>query len=68
MIHDWARLPVGVSPHIADAPANMMTPRVTILLWPMSVGESPTEREQRSEGEDVCVDRPLDAGARQSQL
>ena len=29
-----ARLPVGVSPHSADAPANTMTPRMTIFLCP----------------------------------
>jgi hypothetical protein len=26
-----ARLPLGVSPHSADAPANTITPSVTIL-------------------------------------
>ncbi len=29
-----ARLPVGVSPHIADAAAKTITPSVTIRLWP----------------------------------
>ena len=29
-----ATLPVGVSPHMADAPAKMITPSTTILRWP----------------------------------
>ncbi len=29
-----AMLPVGVSPHMADAPANTITPSVTMRLWP----------------------------------
>jgi hypothetical protein len=33
-IHASARLPFGVSPHSADAPANTMTPSVTIVRWP----------------------------------
>ncbi len=33
-IHASATLPVGVSPHIADAAAKRITPSVTILRWP----------------------------------
>ena len=29
-----AKLPFGVSPHIAEAAANTITPSVTILRWP----------------------------------
>ena len=33
-IHASARLPVGVSPHIAEAPANTITPSVTMRRCP----------------------------------
>ena len=33
-IHASAKLPFGVSPHSAEAPANTMMPSVTIFLWP----------------------------------
>ncbi len=33
-IHACATLPFGVSPHIAEAPANTITPSVTILRCP----------------------------------
>ncbi len=33
-IHASARLPFGVSPHSAEAVAKMITPIVTILVWP----------------------------------
>ena len=33
-IHASARLPLGVRPHMADAPAKTMTPRITIFRWP----------------------------------
>ena len=29
-----ARLPLGVSPHIVEAPAKTITPMVTIFRWP----------------------------------
>ncbi len=29
-----AKLPSGVSPHIPEAAAKMITPSVTIFLWP----------------------------------
>ena len=35
MIHASARLPFGVSPQSVDAPANMITPIVTILRGPI---------------------------------
>ena len=33
-IHASARLPLGVSPHSAEAVAKMITPSVTIFVWP----------------------------------
>src|SRR5664280_244608 len=70
-IHASAAEPFGVSPHIAEAPANTMTPNVTILRCPTvpdRVRQPAAEREQRGEREQVGVDRPLHAGAREVKL
>ena len=49
-IHASARLPFGVSPHSADAPANTATPRITIRLWPtVSASRPPKAKSAASE-------------------
>ena len=49
-IHASARLPFGVSPHIADAPAKMTTPSVTILRWPtVSASRPPKAKSAASD-------------------
>ena len=40
-IHASANEPFGVSPHSADAPANTMTPSVTIRRWPIVSASRP---------------------------
>ncbi len=67
-IHASARLPLGVSPHIAEAPANTITPSVTIRRWPDGVGQPAAEGEQRRQRQQVGVDRPLHAGAGEAEL
>ena len=66
--HASARLPFGVSPHSAEAPAKTITPSTTIFVWPTRVGQPAAEGEERREREQVGVDRPLDAGAGQPEL
>ena len=41
MSHASAADPFGVSPHIVDAAAKMMTPSTTILRWPMVSANRP---------------------------
>ena len=49
-IHASARLPLGVRPHIADAPANTITPSMTILRWPtVSASRPPKANSAASE-------------------
>lgn len=67
-IHASAALPLGVSPHSADAPANTITPSVTIFRWPCGVGQPPAEGEQRGQRYQVGVDRPLHARAGQPEF
>ena len=63
-----AELPSGVSPHMPEAAANMITPSVTILLVSDGVGQPAAEREQRRQRQQVGVDRPLDLGVGQAEL
>ncbi len=49
-IHASATLPFGVSPHIADAAAKIITPSVTILRWPtVSARRPPNAKRAASE-------------------
>ena len=48
-IHASARLPFGVSPHSAEAPAKMMTPSVTIRRCPtVSASRPPNAKSAAS--------------------
>ena len=44
-IHASARLPLGVRPHNADAPAKTITPITTIFVCPLRVRQPATEGE-----------------------
>ena len=60
-IHASARLPFGVSPHIADASAKTITPSDDHLAVPDGVGQPAAEREEGRQRQQVGVDRPLHA-------
>jgi hypothetical protein len=66
-IHASARLPLGVRPHMAEAPAKMMTPSTTIF-GAHGVGQAAAEGEEGGQRQQVGVDRPLHAGAGQAEL
>ena len=60
--------PSGVSPHIAEAAAKMIDAERHHLAVPDRVREATTEGEERGEREQVSVHRPLDTGARETEL
>ena len=67
-IHASARLPFGVKPAHRRGAGEQDHAERHHLAVPDRVGEPPAEGEQRREREQVGVDRPLRAGARQMQL